>query len=297
MPQRTNAFQRLVTLLTATLAGRATVTESAMLTDRVTREEREVDILLVAKAGGYTVRVGIEVISWSRPADTPWIEKMLAKHQNLPTDKLVLVSERGFYEPAHRKAEFYGVELLTMEEASVADWNLIDTLTPDGFFETMTVGYDVEGVIQLDEGPKIQIPIPRSASFPTEKGPKTIDELVRSMLDLPELRDVLWANMAKNQIHDFWFSYTEPNGLWRCEENDKVGQILELRVGLKAANVSTPVRYGTGKFRSIPFVTGASSDGKSVQFVLTKHPDGTGSGFLVDQAGIRQLSSKPADSA
>lgn len=100
MPKRTNAFQCLVTLLTATLAGRATVTESAMLTDRVTQEQREVDILLVAEASDYTVRVGIEVVSWSRPADTPWIEKMLAKHQNLPTDKLVLVSERGFYKPA-----------------------------------------------------------------------------------------------------------------------------------------------------------------------------------------------------
>jgi hypothetical protein len=184
-----------------------------------------------------------------------------------------------------------------MEDANAADWSLIDTLTPEGFFETMTVAYDVEGVVQLDDGPKIQIPIPRSASFPTEKGPRTIDELVRSMLDLQQLRDVVWANVAKNQAHDFWFSYTSPDGLWRCEEKDKVGQILELRVGLKATNVSTPVRFGTGKFRSIPFVSGASSDGKSVNFVLTKQPDGTRSGYLVDQAGIRQLSSKPADQA
>lgn len=118
MPRRTNTFQRLVTLLTATLAERAQVTESAMLTDRVNGEQREVDILVVAAAGGYTVQIGIEVISWARPADTPWIEKMRAKHDNLSTDKLVLVSESGFYEPARRKADFYGIEVLTLEEAS-----------------------------------------------------------------------------------------------------------------------------------------------------------------------------------
>ena len=65
MPKRTNAFQRLVTLLTATLAGHAQVTESAMLIDRVTGELREMDVLVVAMAGGYSVRLGIEVISWS----------------------------------------------------------------------------------------------------------------------------------------------------------------------------------------------------------------------------------------
>ena len=142
MPRRTNAFQRLVTLLTATLAGRAQVTESAMLTDRVNGEQREVDILVTALAGGYTVQLGIEVISWTRPADTPWIEKMRAKHDNLPTDKLVLVSESGFYEPARRKAEFYGIEVLTLEEANEADWPLIATLTATGAFEVMTISFE-----------------------------------------------------------------------------------------------------------------------------------------------------------
>ena len=97
-----------------------------MLIDRVSGEQREVDVLVVAIAGGYSVQLGVEVISWARPADTPWVEKMRAKHENLSTDKLILVSEKGFYEPARRKAEFYGIEVLTLEEATEADWPLGD---------------------------------------------------------------------------------------------------------------------------------------------------------------------------
>ena len=76
MPPRTNAFQRLITLLSATLAGNTRVIESAMLADRITGEPREVDILLVATTATYQVNLGVEVISWARPADTPWVERM-----------------------------------------------------------------------------------------------------------------------------------------------------------------------------------------------------------------------------
>lgn len=291
MPRRTNAFQRLVTLLTATLAGKAQVTESAMLTDRVNEEQREVDILVVAEAGGYTVQIGIEAISWARPADTPWIEKMRAKHENLTTDKLILVSESGFYEPARRKAEFYGIEVLTLEEASEADWPLIAKLTASGVFEVMTISFDVAGILQQDAGIREQIPIPLAASFSTAKGPVTMDQFVRSILDRQEVRDVLRQNISSDEPHDFWFSYSHPNGLWRYEEEGRAGQFVELRVGLKVLNSASPVRYASGKFRSVPFVSGSSTSGKPVQFVLARSPDGTCSGYLIDDSGVRTLSS------
>ena len=294
MPRRTNAFQRLVTLLTAMLAGRAQVTESAMLTDRVNGEQREVDILVAAVAGGYTMQLGIEVISWARPADTPWVEKMRAKHDNLPTDKLVLVSESGFYEPARRKAEFYGIEVLTLEEANEADWPLIATLTATGVFEVMTVSFEVAGILEQDDGSREQISIPLIASFSTPDGPMTIDQFVRSILDRQDVRNVLRQNISSDLPHDFWFSYSHPNGLWRWEEVGRVGQFAELRVGLKVLNSASPVAFASGKFRSVPFVSGASTSGKPVQFVLARNPDGSSSGYLIDEAGVRTLSAKTA---
>lgn len=263
-----------------------------MLTDRVNGEQREVDILVAAVAGGYTVQLGIEVISWVRPADTPWIEKMRAKHENLPTDKLVLVSESGFYEPARRKAEFYGIEVLTLEEANEADWPLIATLTASGVFEVMTISFEVAGILQQDAGSREQIPIPLAASFSTLQGPVTMDQFVRSILDRQDVRDVLRQNISSDQPHDFWFSYSHPNGLWRCEEEGRVGQFTELRVGLKVLNSASPVSFAIGKFRSVPFVSGTSTSGKPVQFVLARNPDGSSSGYLIDDSGVRTLSSK-----
>ncbi|HBA67344.1 MAG TPA: hypothetical protein DCZ48_14425 [Methylococcaceae bacterium] len=295
MPKRTNAFQRLVTLLTATLAGRAQVTESAMLADRVNGELREVDVLVVAIAGGYSVQLGVEVISWARPADTPWVEKMRAKHENLPTDKLILVSENGFYEPARRKADFYGIEVLTLEEATEADWPLIAALETSGVFEVMTIDFNVSGVLQLDNGDREQIPIPRSATFPAVNGPMTIDQFVRSILDRQDVRDVLRKNIASDQQHDFWFSYSHPNGLWRFKDAGKSGQFSELRVGLKVVNSASPVRFASGKFRAVPFVSGTSTSNRPMQFVLARNTDGTTSGYLIDESGVRTLSSARAN--
>lgn len=294
MPPRTNAFQRLIALLTATLAGHADVTESAMLQDRVTGEQREVDILVTATNATYKVNLGIEVIAWSRPADTPWVEKMRAKRDNLPIDKLILVSENGFSGPARRKAQFYGIETLTIEEACAADWPLIAALEETGVFEVTTMNFEVAAVCRLDSGQLEQVPVPLSASFPTTAGLMTMNAFVRALLERDEVREVVQANLTGNLAHDFWLSYTEPNGLWRIDNEDMGGRITELRIGLKVLKTDSPVRFASGKFRSIPFVSGTSETyGSSLQFVLARNLDGSSSGYLIDTYGVRTLSSPP----
>jgi hypothetical protein len=42
-----------------------------MLRDKVTNEEREVDVLVRARAVSYEVSIGIEVVSWGRRAGAP----------------------------------------------------------------------------------------------------------------------------------------------------------------------------------------------------------------------------------
>jgi hypothetical protein len=293
MPPRTNAFQRLVTLLTATLAGHAQVTESAMLTDRVTGEPREVDILVSATTATYTVNLGIEVIAWARPADTPWIEKMRARYENLAIDKLILVSKSGFSAPAKKKAKFYGIETLTIEEACEADWPMITDLEGSGIFEVTTLNFDIAAICQLANGEIEQLDIPRHASIPGPHGPITIDTFVRSILEQDDFRNVIRANLVENHEHDFWFSYSKPGGLWQFDIDGRLGQIMELRVGLKVLQSTTPVRFAIGKFRSVPFVSGASTvKTSSLQFVLARNSSGGSSGYLVDGAGVRSLCSR-----
>jgi hypothetical protein len=84
-------------------------------------------------------------------------------------------------------------------------------------------------------------------------------------------------------------SYTNKSGLWRFEDGDRAGQFVELRVGLKVLNSVSPVRVASGKFRSVPFVSGTGTSGNAIQFVLAKNDNGTSSGFLFDESGVRPL--------
>ena len=60
MPKRSNAFQNLFHVLYRQLAGNAVVTESKMLRDSVTGEEREVDIVIESDVAGERITIGVE---------------------------------------------------------------------------------------------------------------------------------------------------------------------------------------------------------------------------------------------
>ena len=108
MPKRSNAFQNLFHILYRQLAGHATVTESKMLHDNVTEEEREVDIVIESEVAGHKITIGVECNAQTRKLCVEWVERMRGKHQNLPTDKLILVSQSGFDRSATKKCNSTG---------------------------------------------------------------------------------------------------------------------------------------------------------------------------------------------
>lgn len=126
VPQRTNEFQELITLLTQ-IAGSDAVTASAMLPDRaVPGATREVDICVRAEAAGHEVLIGIECrMSGTRKQTVEWVEAMQGKHSHLPTNKVVLVSSSGFTKNALKLAEFFGMKAITPSEV---DPNFVGTI-------------------------------------------------------------------------------------------------------------------------------------------------------------------------
>lgn len=90
-----------------------TVTPSAMLTDIITGQPREVDISVETKVAGHTVIVGIECRDWKRPQSVQWVEEINAKHLALPVQLTVLVSSSGFAKSALKKAEHYSIKTIT----------------------------------------------------------------------------------------------------------------------------------------------------------------------------------------
>jgi hypothetical protein len=101
MPQRSTPFQAIVRLVREHLARPGvTITESKFLRDAVLRIDREVDVVIEGEFDGERVVVSMEVNERGRRAGLPWVQEMIRKHRNLPTNRLILVSKAGFTSPA-----------------------------------------------------------------------------------------------------------------------------------------------------------------------------------------------------
>lgn len=121
MPRRTNVFQEVVAVLHAHLASDedVTVEESAMLRNVVTGEEREVDVVLRSTVAAQEMVLAVEATM--QKGSSPWVEQMIGKHADLPTDRLVLVAEKGFSKPAKRYAARKRVAIIEPQDMTDDD--------------------------------------------------------------------------------------------------------------------------------------------------------------------------------
>jgi Restriction endonuclease len=115
VPKRSNLHQAVIYYVKRHYAPpEVVVTESRMLYDRDSEEDREVDIVMEGSLGDEPVTISIEVKAEKRRMGAPWVESMLRKHERMPTDKLVLVSWSGFTSPALRKVENQGGRVVAL---------------------------------------------------------------------------------------------------------------------------------------------------------------------------------------
>jgi hypothetical protein len=141
MPKRSNEFQKLVFAVKKAAGKDAIVKESEFLIDKVTGQKREVDVYIESVVAGHKVVVCVECVAEGRAASVTWVEEMMAKHQSLPTNCLVLASRKGFAKAARKKAEAAGIQILNYESLgqSAVDrlfggasslWSKVFALTP-----------------------------------------------------------------------------------------------------------------------------------------------------------------------
>ena len=114
MPKRTNEFQKLVFLVKKHSAAGSTVTESKFLADSKGRN-REVDICIESNVDGIPITICIECCEGKRRANVEWVERMKGKHDDLPTNLLILYSRSGFTKSAKEKAQTYRKSIVALE--------------------------------------------------------------------------------------------------------------------------------------------------------------------------------------
>ena len=123
MPKRSNEFQRLIRVIYEQLvpAG-ATVTESALVKERSSEVQREVDVLIEQPLADVTIRLAVECRDRSRTADVEWIDGLIGKYCDLPIDRVIAVSGTGFSQTAKEKGTANRIETRSLSNALSSDW-------------------------------------------------------------------------------------------------------------------------------------------------------------------------------
>lgn len=208
MPKRSNQFQQLITYITGQLAPLdATVAESVELLEQgVARPvRREVDVLIELHAGLSLVRVAVECRDRDRLDDVQWIDGLLGKYANLPVDQVIAISSSGFSEAARVKAELNNIRLMSLEEASGADWPVqfarLGVLKIEQTYSIQSVTLELEPAPKEDVSPDAEVILRMSESQirDTESDRATIRDLIDSIRDdiLAKARTYLQSHMLE----------------------------------------------------------------------------------------------------
>ena len=294
MPQRSTPFQKLVLHIQEQLAAGASVVESAMLRHRGTGSEREVDIVVRATVGEHTVVVALECIEQGRPADQTWVEQMWAKHQQLETNKLVLVSLSGFYAPALELAAFYGIVTYPPEEASTADWTRVvgETkplllsrfdFTPEALWLLFEAG---EQAIAVPAPPATRV---KRLDIDTEA---SLDELVLSFLYAPAFRDQASRDLAKESKVTVECTFWMDKG-WAALDNKMIWhRATGVRVRLRAERRTSPLSVTSIRLNGVhaAFAHASTVLGETLLTVVEKAPGEFDARISVDGTDLQLLS-------
>lgn len=210
MPKRTNTFQQVVAVIHDHMADGATVEESAMVTPIRGGPPREVDVLVTSTVAGHEIRVAVEACRRTRRADTPWVESMIGKHQDLPTHRLVLYSDSGFSAPALSKAAEHDIAAISAEPLSNDElekrvigglrsiWPKVLTLTPDSAKVWVR---RPDGVVWFKAAPDLRLFFEDGNEFHFDLRRSVIEKLRAQMLQVFEQIDV--ANISESMERNF----------------------------------------------------------------------------------------------
>lgn len=290
MPARSTSFQRLITAIHACSVGVKKITESAMLRDMDTGENREVDILIASNEAGYEFLICIEVVEWARKADVPWVEKMIQKHKRLPTNKLVLISKSGFTKPTLRKANAHGVETLELETALDVNWDLATKLMGGGVLQLLDISWKC---MILPSGSTEWI-FPKHddlIQLPDQTDPIKIGVFAQELVNLPLTGKTIFNHIEANAAQDFHIVFKQ-EGFIYMERNKPQVEIVEICINMKAHMANNPFEFSMRFLKGSVYGVGEAIDsGNKFCFAIQEGHDGKTTGVVYDNENIRPLQS------
>jgi hypothetical protein len=252
MPKRSNEFQRLIYLIQHELSDEAKVTESKMIENKQTGSPVEVDIVVETESGGLPIVISVEcTTSSSRSATVEWVREMRGKHQDLSTNKLVLVSGTGFSQEAERLARAHGIEAITFKEAELFDWAgaLSELLSKGGLqisrfdmqAKSWTLKFDPVEKGRLDELAHLHFDDQSRIYSPNGELQGTIQQIGTLMLGDRSIGERVMRRWAKDRKTNFQITWNVPPGTQVVDPNGNNFRLKAFIIDGYTEVESTPV--------------------------------------------------------
>lgn len=108
---------------------KAKIESPAYIVDKTTGEKREFDVLITYDEGHRTLLTAIECRDRKNPVGSLEVEGFVTKCRDASINLGVIVSSKGFAEPALKKAQQHGIHCLTLTEAEKFEWLNIKEIT------------------------------------------------------------------------------------------------------------------------------------------------------------------------
>jgi hypothetical protein len=240
MPKRTNALQKAIKLVEKHKGNFLKLRESAILPDRDAGIGREVDIVLEGEINGHSITVSIEVRDRKRPADTPWVEEMISKHNSLPTDKLILVSSSGFTKSAQNKAVVLGVIPI---DTSKGNRKFREFLERTAFIQ----GVQVSVIVFVDKNP-----ISLDAKLQMGNSCATAREQIEMLFKIEKFKEAV-LNAGSHDAPGLVAEYNSPFSV--DGNSSREGQILKFVIFIDSAP-RLPVKLSTIQYQGVNYIYG-----------------------------------------
>lgn len=274
MPKRTNAFQKLALHMQNQLSPDSDVRESVFLADRYSGEEREIDVVIRKSVAGHDLIISVDCIAHERPATIEWVDRMIGKHQSLPTDVLVLVSESGFTKSAQNKARLANVRAVSIREALDVDWTSIVGKSERLFFArfdftptgcTLLLKQD-DGATKYSVGPELAL-----ASADGKRQGTVMDCARAALHDRKTATDIM-DRMTKDGKGEGTFDIAFPDSVLAIDNAGNPHEVLKLEFTFSGTRVTDPIELKHGVWGETPIAYGEGSTGFGKTFLAIEEP-------------------------
>ena len=190
---------------------------------------------------------------------------MRGKHQNLPTNKLILVSQSGFYSSAVKKAQFYEIRTISLGEAVKADWTKNVGKTERLFFDYYENKAHYHVILKCDDDRVEEwAPPNHQVVFIDDRTEATINQVVNTIVGSEQVREHVIQMLDSRSVPKFVIEYC-PTTTWHMlDQGGAKREVSRIIITLETVKERTcvPLKHGQALDYQVAFGEGSYSKGE-----------------------------------